>query len=97
MKTGTQWVITKQKINLLWVERQQVVFCLALFEAVLGGISGIGSKSKKLDKETDYLIINFWDKETKSNEVFLFAEENKRKNSTILLMITKKKEIQKDS
>lgn len=47
--------------------------------AVLGGMSGIGSKSKKLDKETDYLIINYWDKETKSNEVLLFAEDNKRK------------------
>jgi len=47
--------------------------------AVLGGMSGIGSKSKKFDKETDYLIINYWDKETKSNEVLLFAGENKRK------------------
>lgn len=48
--------------------------------AVLGGMSGIGSKSKKFDKETDYLIINYWDKETKSNEALLFAEKNKRKN-----------------
>ncbi|XWN36814.1 MAG: NINE protein [Balneola sp.] len=46
--------------------------------AVIGGMSGIGTKSKKLDQETDYLIINYWDKSTKSNEVLLFSGKNRR-------------------
>lgn len=46
--------------------------------AVVGGMSGIGTKSKKLDQESDYLVINYWDKSTKSNEVLLFAGKNKR-------------------
>lgn len=46
--------------------------------AVIGGMSGIGTKSRKLDQETDYLIINYWDKSTKSNEVLLFSGKNKR-------------------
>ncbi len=46
--------------------------------AVVGGMSGIGTKSKKLDQETDYLAINYWDQSTKSNEALLFAGKNKR-------------------
>jgi hypothetical protein len=46
--------------------------------AVVGGMSGIGTKSKKLDQESDYLVINYWDKSTKSNEALLFTGKNKR-------------------
>lgn len=46
--------------------------------AIIGGMSGIGKKSKKHQKETDYLILSYQDTTTESNEILVFAGKNKR-------------------
>lgn len=49
---------------------------------LLGALSGVGPKTKKMDKNTDYLVLSFWDIQSKRNEVVLFSGDKKKKDFT---------------
>ena len=55
-----------------------VVGCLLLgpLGAIVGGISGIGTKTKRI-KKSEYLVISFWSETSRRPQTLLFSGEKK--------------------
>lgn len=82
LKKTTQEELTKVDKSVIG---RAVVGALILgpLGAIVGGISGIGSKEKFLNKQ--YFIINFWDIETKSVQTILISSKENTKIDDFIL------------